>query len=123
MSPGAAGLLSIVPIAAISADQLVVATRSADAERASRLIDVAWAKEEDRSSYRVELKILARDRRHLAGRDLQCHFLKKKVSILSGQMTAMKDVTATLIMTIEVTSQSQFDRVLGRISFTPVFCY
>ena len=27
----------------------------------------------------------------------------------------MKDVTATLIMTIEVTSQNQFDRVMGRI--------
>jgi GTP pyrophosphokinase len=40
---------------------------------------------------------------------------EEKVSIISGQMTAMKDVTATLIMTIEVTSQSQYDRVLGRI--------
>jgi GTP pyrophosphokinase len=30
-------------------------------------------------------------------------------------MTAMKDVTATLIMTNQVTSQNQYDRVLGRI--------
>ena len=37
------------------------------------------------------------------------------MSIISGQMMAMKDVTATVIMTVEVTSQSQYDRVLGRI--------
>ncbi|MGI6325925.1 MAG: RelA/SpoT family protein [Saccharofermentanales bacterium] len=92
----------------------VAAGSGADAERASRLIDVAWAKEEDRSSYRVELKILARDRRHLLA-EISNAISEEKVSILSGQMTAMKDVTATLIMTIEVTSQSQFDRVLGRI--------
>jgi len=87
---------------------------AADAERASRLIDVAWAKEDEGTSYQVELKILARDRRHLLA-DVSNAIAEEKVSILSGQMTAMKDVTATLIMTIEVNSQNQFDRVLGRI--------
>ncbi len=86
----------------------------ADAERASRLIDVAWAKEESNSSYQVELKILARDRRHLLA-DISNAIAEEKVSILSGQITAMKDVTATLIMTIEVSNQNQYDRVLGRI--------
>ncbi|MEA4888944.1 MAG: bifunctional (p)ppGpp synthetase/guanosine-3',5'-bis(diphosphate) 3'-pyrophosphohydrolase [Clostridiaceae bacterium] len=85
-----------------------------DAEKASRLIDVAWARESDEASYQVELKILARDRRHLLA-DVSNAIAEEKVSILSGQMTAMKDVTATLIMTIEVNSQNQFDRVLGRI--------
>ncbi|HBP38879.1 MAG TPA: (p)ppGpp synthetase, partial [Clostridiales bacterium] len=87
---------------------------AADAERASRLIDVAWARENEDSSYQVELKIVARDRRHLLA-DVSNAIAEEKVSILSGQMTAMKDVTATLIMTIEVSSQNQFDRVLGRI--------
>ncbi len=85
-----------------------------DAEKASRLIDVAWAKDETSTSYQVELKILARDRRHLLA-DVSNAIAEEKVSILSGQMTAMKDVTATLIMTIEVNGQNQFDRVLGRI--------
>jgi GTP diphosphokinase / guanosine-3',5'-bis(diphosphate) 3'-diphosphatase len=85
-----------------------------DAERASRLIDVAWAKDETSTSYQVELKILARDRRHLLA-DISNAIAEEKVSILSGQLTAMKDVTATLIMTIEVSSQNQYDRVLGRI--------
>lgn len=85
-----------------------------NAERASRLIDVAWAKEDANSSYQVELKILARDRRHLLA-DVSNAISEEKVSILSGQITAMKDVTATLIMTIEVNSQNQYDRVMGRI--------
>ncbi len=84
------------------------------AERASRLIDVAWAKEDTGSSYQVELKILARDRRHLLA-EVSNAISEEKVSILSGKITAMKDVTATLIMTIEVNNQQQYDRVLGRI--------
>ncbi|MDD4460905.1 MAG: bifunctional (p)ppGpp synthetase/guanosine-3',5'-bis(diphosphate) 3'-pyrophosphohydrolase [Eubacteriales bacterium] len=85
-----------------------------DAEKASRLIDVAWDKDDRQSTYQVELKILARDRRHLLA-DVSNAIAEEKVSIISGQMTAMKDVTATLIMTIEVNSQNQFDRVMGRI--------
>jgi GTP pyrophosphokinase len=87
---------------------------ASSAEKASRLIDVAWAKEDQSSTYQVELKILAHDRRHLLA-DVSNAIAEEKVSIISGQMTAMKDVTATLIMTIEVNSQSQYDRVLGRI--------
>ncbi|NLO34735.1 MAG: bifunctional (p)ppGpp synthetase/guanosine-3',5'-bis(diphosphate) 3'-pyrophosphohydrolase [Clostridiaceae bacterium] len=85
-----------------------------NAEKASRLIDVGWSKEGQGASYQVELKILAHDRRHLLA-DVSNAIADEKVSIISGQMTAMKDVTATLIMTIEVSSQSQYDRVLGRI--------
>lgn len=87
---------------------------AANAEKASRLIDVAWAKEDHGAHFQVELKILAHDRRHLLA-DVSNAISEEKVSILSGQMTAMKDVTATLVMTIEVSSQSQYDRVLGRI--------
>ena len=84
------------------------------AEKASRLIDVAWAKDGGNSTYQVDLKIIARDRRHLLA-DVSNAIAEEKVAILSGKMTAMKDVTATLIMTIEVSSQNQFDRVMGRI--------
>ena len=94
---------------------LQAANRSGnDAEKASRLIDVAWDKDDQQTTYQVELKILARDRRHLLA-DVSNAIAEEKVSIISGQMTAMKDVTATLIMKIEVTSQNQFDRVMGRI--------
>ncbi len=90
------------------------AVTGADAEKASRLIDVAWAHEDNETAFQVELKILAHDRRHLLA-DVSNAIADEKVSIISGQMTAMKDVTATLLMTIEVTSQAQYDRVLGRI--------
>ncbi|MDD3196999.1 MAG: bifunctional (p)ppGpp synthetase/guanosine-3',5'-bis(diphosphate) 3'-pyrophosphohydrolase [Eubacteriales bacterium] len=86
----------------------------ADAEKASRLIDVAWSQEDTNTTYQVELKILARDRRHLLG-DISNAIAEEKVSILSGQLTAMKDVTATLLMSVEVNSQQQYDRLLGRI--------
>ncbi|NLC84417.1 MAG: bifunctional (p)ppGpp synthetase/guanosine-3',5'-bis(diphosphate) 3'-pyrophosphohydrolase [Ruminococcaceae bacterium] len=86
----------------------------ADAERASRLIDVSWADDIIESSFTVELKIIAHDRRHLLA-DVSNAISDEKVSIISGQMTAMKDVTATLLMTIEVSSQAQYDRVIGRI--------
>lgn len=89
-------------------------TSGNDAEKASRLIDVAWSKEDTNSTYQVELKILAHDRRRLLA-DVSDAIAEEKVSILSGKLTAMKDVTATLIMTIEVNSQAQFDRVTGRI--------
>ncbi|NLV48220.1 MAG: bifunctional (p)ppGpp synthetase/guanosine-3',5'-bis(diphosphate) 3'-pyrophosphohydrolase [Clostridiaceae bacterium] len=87
---------------------------AADAEKASRLIDVAWGRENRDTTYQVTLKILAHDRRHLLA-EVSNAIADEKVSIISGQMMAMKDVTATLTMTIEVNSQSQYDRVLGRI--------
>ncbi len=86
----------------------------ADAERASRLIDVSWADDTMETAFTVELKIIAHDRRHLLA-DVSNAISDEKVSIISGQMTAMKDVTATLLMTIEVSSQTQYDRVIGRI--------
>ncbi|MDD3503811.1 MAG: ACT domain-containing protein, partial [Eubacteriales bacterium] len=75
---------------------------------------VAWSQEDTNTTYQVELKILARDRRHLLG-DISNAIAEEKVSILSGQLTAMKDVTATLLMSVEVNSQQQYDRLLGRI--------
>ena len=115
MSRAAKAWRSIAPTAPTSAICFrQPPVRRTDAERASRLIDVHGPRDDDSTSYQVELKILARDRRHLLA-DVSNAIADEKVSILSGQMTAMKDVTATLIMTIEVTSQNQYDRVLGRI--------
>ena len=85
-----------------------------DAERASRLIDVSWGEEEMGASYQVELKITAHDRRHLLA-EVSNAISEEKISILSGQMTAMKDVTAAISMLIEVNGQNQLDRVIGRL--------
>lgn len=83
-------------------------------ENASRLIDVHWDSEDSQGLFHVPIVITARDRRHLLG-DISNAIAEERVSIISGQMNAVKDVTATLQMTLEVNSQSQFDRVMGRI--------
>lgn len=85
-----------------------------DRENASRLIDVHWDSEDSQGMFHVPIIITARDRTHLLG-DISNAISEERVSIISGQMNAVKDVTATLHMTLEVHSQSQFDRVMGRI--------
>lgn len=86
-----------------------------DAERASRLIDVYWDVDDaSNQTFQVELRIIAHDRSHLLS-EISNAIAEEKASIISGQMKAYKDVTATVMLTIEVTSQAQYDRVLGRI--------
>ena len=85
-----------------------------DAEKASRLIDVYWDDRGESDSFQVEISILSHDRQHLLA-DISNAISEEKVSIISAQLKAMKDVTASIIMTVEVKSQSQFDRVVGRL--------
>ena len=84
------------------------------AEKASRLIDVYWDERGDQESYQVEISILAHDRRHLLA-DISNAISEEKVSIITAQLQAMKDVTANFNMTIEVKNQNQYDRVVGRL--------
>ncbi|MGI6546300.1 MAG: RelA/SpoT family protein [Fastidiosipilaceae bacterium] len=86
----------------------------ADASRASRLIEVAWNKEDLSTSYEVELTIIARDRTHLLS-EISNAIASESVSILSGQMSAFKDLRAQLTMRIEVQDQNQYERVVGRL--------
>ncbi len=83
-------------------------------EEASRLIDCHWDGDEGHGLFQVPIVITARDRNHLLG-DISNAIAEERVSIVSGQMQAVRDVTATLHLTLEVKSQSQFDRLMGRI--------
>jgi GTP pyrophosphokinase len=85
-----------------------------DAEKASRLIDVYWDQRGEIGGYQIEVSILAHDRNHLLA-DVSNAISEEKVSILSASLKAMKDVTANIRMTVEVRSQSQYDRVVGRL--------
>ncbi len=85
-----------------------------DAEKASRLIDVYWDQRGETGGYQIEISILAHDRNHLLA-DISNAISEEKVSILSASLKAMKDVTANIRMTVEVRSQSQYDRVVGRL--------
>jgi GTP pyrophosphokinase len=55
-----------------------------------------------------------KNRHHLLS-DLSNAIADEKVSILSGQINSFKDVTARMLLTIEVNSQNQLDRVIGRL--------
>ncbi|NLZ56497.1 MAG: bifunctional (p)ppGpp synthetase/guanosine-3',5'-bis(diphosphate) 3'-pyrophosphohydrolase [Clostridiaceae bacterium] len=87
---------------------------SVEAERASRLIDVAWDGEQTGSTYQVGLRIIAHDRRHLLA-DVSNAISDEKTTILSGSMTSVKDVTATVNVVIEISDQNQYNRIVGRI--------
>lgn len=85
-----------------------------DAQLASRLIEVAWNKEDLSTHYEVELTIIARDRTHLLG-DVSNAIAAEQVSIISGQMSSNKGFRAQLTLKIEVADQNQFERIVGRI--------
>ena len=83
-------------------------------EEVGRLINVYWDQNITRGVYKVPIVITARDRSGLL-LDVSNAVLDENVSIVSGQMNSVKDITASLHLTLEVTSQEQFDRVVGRI--------
>lgn len=87
---------------------------SKNAEKASRLIEVYWNEEKTNKPFQVEFTILAHDRRNLLA-DVSNAIADEKVSILSGNLSSLKDVTATLVITLEVANQNQYDRILGRL--------
>ncbi len=83
-------------------------------EDAARLIEVAWAGEEPGNTYKVEITVLANDRRHLLA-DISSAIAEEKVSIVAAAMKVAKDFTTSISMTLEVMGQDQLDRVLGRV--------
>lgn len=89
-----------------------------EAEKASRLIEVSWNVAERKGNYPVALKIMAHDRWHLFG-DISNALADEKINIISGSMNSVKDVTAVLDITIEVCSQEQYNRVVGRLKAIP----
>lgn len=89
-----------------------------EAEKASRLIEVSWNIAQRKGNYPVALKIMAHDRWHLFG-DISNALADEKINIISGSMNAVKDVTAVLDITIEVSSQEQYNRVIGRLKAIP----
>jgi GTP pyrophosphokinase len=79
-----------------------------------RLIEVFWDEEKILSGFQVEFTIIARDRRNLLA-DVSNALADEKVSIIAGNMTSLKDVTATLTMTVELTGHNQYEKVVGRL--------
>lgn len=85
-----------------------------EAERAARLIECSWLTEGGEERYSVRIRILCRDRSHLLS-DISAAIAEEKIAIGGGSMDSVKDVTATLTLTLEIQSAEQYDRVVGRI--------
>ena len=83
-------------------------------EEAGRLIKVYWDKAASKGVFQVPILIKARDRSSLLV-DVSNAISDEKVAIISGQMNSVKDMTANLHLIIEVNSQEQYDRLIGRI--------
>lgn len=86
----------------------------ADAERASRLVDVSWGDRDEQKQFEVTLTIIARDRTHLLA-DISNAIAEEKVPIVSGRIQSARDYAATLIMVVQISNQAQLDRLVGRI--------
>ncbi len=87
-----------------------------DAERASRLIDVLWTTEADTQHrrYPVNLRIIARDRANLLA-EISSAIAEEQVSVQSAQISSARDISANLLLTVEIENPEQYDRLVGRV--------
>lgn len=83
-------------------------------EKANRLIECSWGHEQSQVFYQVKIKIIAQDRKNLLS-EVTNAIAEEKISILSGQLDAVKGITASLQLTVEISSQMQADRLIGRL--------
>lgn len=83
-------------------------------EKANRLIECSWSDEQSQVFYQVKIKIIAQDRKNLLS-EVTNAIAEEKISILSGQLDAVKGITASLQLTVEISSQMQADRLIGRL--------
>ena len=83
---------------------------------ASRLIDVLWTTEAEKSIriYPVNLRIIARDRSNLLA-EISSAIADEQVSVQSAQISSARDISANLLLTVEIENQEQYDRLVGRI--------
>ena len=85
-----------------------------DAERAARLIDVSWIDSSAYSTYPVDIQIIARDRTRLLA-EISAAIAEEHASVQSASMSSAKDISANILMTVNIENQEQFDRLVGRI--------
>lgn len=83
-------------------------------DKVNRLIECSWGEEQQQALYPVKFKIISHDRPHLLS-EITNAIAEEKVSIVSGQMETVKGITASMTLTVEISSQIQADRLQGRI--------
>lgn len=87
-----------------------------DAERASRLIDVEWTTEsaESHRMYPVEIRVIARDRANLLA-EISAAIADEQIPVQSARISSARDISANLLLTVEIENQEQYDKLVGRI--------
>ncbi len=87
-----------------------------DAERASRLIDVRWTSEvqDSHRTYPVDIRIIARDRTNLLA-EISAAIADEQVSVQAARISSARDISANLLVTVDIENQEQYDRLVGRI--------
>ncbi|MDD4186699.1 MAG: ACT domain-containing protein, partial [Eubacteriales bacterium] len=77
---------------------------------------VLWV-DEDRESHRtypVNIRVIARDRSNLLA-EISAAIAEEQVSVQSARLSSARDISANLLVTVEVENQEQYDRLVGRI--------
>ncbi len=87
-----------------------------DAERASRLIDVEWTVDspETHRTYPVDIRIIARDRTNLLA-EISAAIADEQISVQSARISSARDISANLLLTVEIENQEQYDKLVGRL--------
>ncbi len=87
-----------------------------DAERASRLIDVEWTTQapESHHKYPVDIRIIARDRTNLLA-EISAAIADEQIPVQAARISSARDISANLLLTVEIENQEQYDKLVGRI--------
>ena len=86
----------------------------ADAERASRLIEVTWTNVAEQTGFYVDLQIIGHDRPSLLA-DISHTIAEAGFTIISGKIQSAKDLTANLSLTIKITNNIELEKLVGGI--------
>lgn len=86
----------------------------ADAERASRLIEVTWTNAAEQTGFYVDLQIIGHDRQSLLA-DISHTIAEAGFTIVSGRIQSAKDLTANLYLTIKITNNIELEKLIGGI--------
>lgn len=85
-----------------------------DKERENRLIKATWDNYSSIDVYDVSIRIVVSDRKYILN-EITNAFREEHVFISSIKSQSFKDFTAVIEVVVEVRSQNQFDRLVGRI--------
>jgi GTP pyrophosphokinase len=67
-----------------------------------------------RRTYPVDMQIIARDRPNLLA-EISVAIAEEGVSVQSARIQSARDISASLRLIVEISDQSQYDRLVGRV--------